>query len=270
MKLFEIFTAKSSTRVKWSNHRPDYVGYKTDIRGTFSTPNGEKIMIKWMQKDFDNFWEFHFTNAKTGKSPNEKGEQFFVFSTIASALRKLIKDKKPECVELFANTAKQLELYNVIIQKFKTEISGLGYRIEHDVQSILLMRNERNRIMEKRIVLDPSFHGDGTELVVWENPSYDELRKLIHQFGRLRATSSPDGPLYVWDAAMWTHHTIHKYLGYMPYYLFFSNTRDVNEEWVVKMRKRGDIFMGIKNGDADRHGLVVFENPFIKRAVFRT
>lgn len=95
---------------------------------------------------------------------------------------------------------------------------------------------------EKSVVLDPE-----RDMVVFENPSHAELLKLVAQFGSLRGASGPDLPLYVWDANMWVHHTIGKYLGHMPYYLYFSKTRGVNaEEWRREMKRIGTMFVGVK------------------------
>jgi hypothetical protein len=103
-------------------------------------------------------------------------------------------------------------------------------------------------IVERRQVLDPE-----RSLIVWENPSYSELRDLINQFGELRGGADANGPLVVWDAASWVHSTVGQYYHYgypFEFYYYFSKTPTVQaEEWASYMRKVGDVFVGVKNPD---------------------
>lgn len=97
-------------------------------------------------------------------------------------------------------------------------------------------------ISERRIELDPDRH-----MIVWENPSGAELRRVLDQFGEARGGSGPDMPLYVWDAHQWVHHTIQKYVGHLPYYLYFSKRKAVQAvEWRKTMKRIGDLWVGVK------------------------
>jgi hypothetical protein len=100
----------------------------------------------------------------------------------------------------------------------------------------------REIIAERRIELDPNH-----QMTVWENPSSVELRRVLDQFGEARGGSGPGMPLYIWDAHTWVHHTVQKYVGHLPYYLYFSKKRAVQaEEWQKLMKRLGDIWVGVK------------------------
>lgn len=122
-------------------------------------------------------------------------------------------------------------------------------------------------LLERRIVLDPD--RNGRPLIIYENPSHTELRKLLDQYGELRGSASADGSFYVWSAHDWVHHTIGKYLGHetMQYYLYFAKTRDVQaEEWQRVMRRRGDIFVGAKYDPDDK---IPLQHPMVQRVIDR-
>jgi hypothetical protein len=101
----------------------------------------------------------------------------------------------------------------------------------------------KDDLLEKRIVLDPE-----RGMMVYENPSATELRRVLDETGQLRGMAAPHGSLYVWDAYAWTHAEIEKYVDQQPmwYYLYFSQTRSVSAapEWSNDIRRIGDIYVG--------------------------
>lgn len=135
------------------------------------------------------------------------------------------------------------------------------------LMQIVLTEGSSNLLCEKRVVLD-----DEHEMVVWENPSAPELRLLITQFGSLRGHADLTGPLIVWNANTWVHHTIQKYLGHFPIYLYFAkgSADPEHEEWHDYMRKRRDIIVGVKYNDDMKPNAAyraAISNPNIARAI---
>jgi hypothetical protein len=125
-----------------------------------------------------------------------------------------------------------------------------------------------SEITERRIVLDPE-----QEMIVYENPSSMELRRLLDQYGELRGNAVPDGAMYVWDANTWVHDTIQKYLdipfGKTVYRLYFSKARNVHaEEWAREMKKLGGIYVGAKFelNDKSRPDIAL-NNQMVRRAI---
>jgi hypothetical protein len=120
--------------------------------GEFQTPSDRwfQILIIYHPTKFDfdkkDFWTFEFRetpqaslyatgriktidlNLKIGQfAPTDRGEAFYVYSSVFAGMRQFLIEIKPRQVKFKGATPKQTQFYMAIMQRYKIDITSLGY-----------------------------------------------------------------------------------------------------------------------------------------------
>jgi hypothetical protein len=194
--LTEIFTGETPCKVKWETKDSPWAKGHSTYSGIFVTPSNNKYEVQLSHdtryhnpptnkaEDHRPEWNFGFGEydpQKDNASRMQSGkntDQFAVYGTVISVLRKFLKDVNPTEIAFYAWTRNQETMYTKFVGKFKGELESLGYK----VLSEFWLGTRRYYLVRNDIV---HMHRLGAEPIA-ENVETDlKMREIAYKAARM-------------------------------------------------------------------------------------